>query len=65
MKVILDTSKIHVLTEGEYESASKRNGLKKHGVDASGSGLGKMVGSCEQGNEPFGCINEGGDFFFI
>jgi hypothetical protein len=32
-----------------------------YGLDASGSGLGPVVCSCEHGNEPSGCI-KGGKF---
>jgi hypothetical protein len=32
------------------------------GLDASGSGQGAVVGSCEHGNEPSGSI-KGGEFF--
>jgi hypothetical protein len=34
----------------------------RRGLDASGSGLGPLVGSCEHGNEPSGSI-KGGEFF--
>jgi hypothetical protein len=30
--------------------------VRKCGLDASGSGQGAMVGSCEHGNEPLGSI---------
>jgi hypothetical protein len=49
---------------GAYYNGSFRNRMGKRRMNLSGSGYGKVAGSCECGNEPSGVIICG-NFFTI
>jgi len=40
-------------------NGSSGNGMRRHGLDLSGSGCGQVVANCEYGNEPSGSIKCG------
>jgi len=49
------------IARSRWEDNNKMNGVRRCGLDSSGSALGPVTGSYEHSNEPFGNI-KGGEF---